>query len=316
MAISDYMKQQVSAGFQGIVLIAEDTELSHAEVHATPDTDLSLASVFWIGSVTKPMTAMALLKLYEQGKFAFTDQLAQHLPHISPDKTEITIHQLLTHTAGLDDLYAAEGVVDIAEAVAAICKQPLSHVPGTTFSYSNDGYVLLAILIAQLSEESYEDYVQSTIFDSLDMSHSYFWGENPPRLAFTPPMPQEVAHFKAPNWGFRGATGLASTASDLFKFLQATQNNDLWVEDIRHLAFEPHFQRSANHAYGYGWQIFDLDGQTVVLHTGASDLTYHYACIQYFVESRRSLVMVGLGDEPVFMDTRRGLTKVLLNGLI
>ena len=118
-------------------------------------------TVFSLGSVTKQFTAAAILKLEEQGSSAPIGRFIG----APADKAGITLHQLLTHTAGLpvytgDDFEPAGRDETVAKMLAA----PLRFPPGSDFAYSNAGYSLLAAIVVLASGEGYEEFLRANLF--------------------------------------------------------------------------------------------------------------------------------------------------------
>lgn len=129
----------------------------------TPDTP------FEIGSLTKPMTAAAVLKLQDQDRLSVQDPLSTFFPGLPADKAGITLHQLLTHTAGLS-LSAKPGPqppddepVDKAAFLARTFAEPLMYPPGRGYEYSNAGYGVLAAVVEAVSGKTYERFLEEDV---------------------------------------------------------------------------------------------------------------------------------------------------------
>ncbi|MGP3921512.1 serine hydrolase [Nonomuraea sp. 10N515B] len=168
--------------FSGAVLVARgDRRLfakgyGHADhEHAMPNTP---RTAFRIGSQTKTFTAIAILRLQEQGRLRVGDPIGRHLP-CYPRGGDITLHHLLTNTAGIPDYVTMEGFTRImgtprmrAELIADFKDRPLLFEPGTRMSYSNSGWVLLGEVIERSSGLTYGEYVRRHVFAPLAMEHS------------------------------------------------------------------------------------------------------------------------------------------------
>lgn len=136
---------------------------------------------FHIGSMNKMFTAVAIGQLVEAGEFGWDTTLAELMPEY-PDHTaaNITVWQLLHHTAGLGDFFVPEffqnreNFVDPGDYLDLIARQPVIFEPGTDWSYSNAGYVLLGRIVENVSGESYFDYIQRYIFTPAGMTSSGF----------------------------------------------------------------------------------------------------------------------------------------------
>ena len=175
------------SGFSGAVLVARGGKVVLHEGYGWADlaktAPVTRETRFYIASITKQFTAAAVLKLEERGRLGLADPVGKHLPGVPPDKAAVTIHQLLTHTSGLGQDYAADGIRDRAEAVRAVLAKPLKSPPGAQFRYSNDGYNLLAVIVEVVSGESYESFLRQNLLRPAGMSRTGFWGETPARGA-------------------------------------------------------------------------------------------------------------------------------------
>jgi CubicO group peptidase (beta-lactamase class C family) len=154
----------------------------------------TLATRFGIASGTKFLTALAIGKLVSDQKLSFSTRLkdcvALDFPRYSPD---ITIQHLLTHTSGIADYYDEEKVPDCADFTVSVpwCElrgprdyltvfpdEPMKFEPGERFSYSNGGYILLGVVIEELTGVTYQGFVEQAIFKTIGMNRSGFFALN------------------------------------------------------------------------------------------------------------------------------------------
>jgi CubicO group peptidase (beta-lactamase class C family) len=148
-------------------------------------------SVFWIASMTKPITAMGVLMLVEEGKVGLDDPVEKYLGSFKgqqlatptgpvPAPRPVTVRDLLTHTSGLSaaSLTAANQPVDTIPLAAMVDhsgRTPLISAPGAKWAYSNTGINALGRIIEVVSGQPYADFVQKRFFDPLDMNSTSFW---------------------------------------------------------------------------------------------------------------------------------------------
>lgn len=195
---------------------------------------------FFVGSLTKAVTALAVMQLVEAGRVGLDTPVQRYLPWFrvadAVASAQITVRQLLNQTSGLS-IHAGEpgpGAFDDSPGAAerqarALATVELTHPPGAVFEYSNANYDLLGLVVEAASGESYADYVQQYIFDPLGMDHT-FTAPGPAeaqglatghRYWFGWPIPSPnlpVAHASL-------ASGqLISTAEDMARFLIAHLN--------------------------------------------------------------------------------------------
>ena len=143
-------------------------------------TPVKSSTAFRAASMTKSFTALAILKLRDEGKLSLDDPVQKYLPelknlkYLTSDAPVLTIRHLLTHTGGFpqDDPWADRQLETTEEELTAILEGgvSMSNVPGITYEYSNLGYTLLGKVIKAVSGESYQDYIAANIFKPLGMT--------------------------------------------------------------------------------------------------------------------------------------------------
>lgn len=142
-----------------------------------PDT------VFWIASMTKPVTGAALLMLQDEGKLKVTDPVTKHLPAFANLKTpsgqpaNLTIAQLMTHTSGLSegDGNAVGRARTLAELVPLFLAAPTQFEPGTQWRYCQSGINTAGRIVEVVSGQPFDTFVQTRLFDPLGMTNTTFY---------------------------------------------------------------------------------------------------------------------------------------------
>ncbi len=272
-------------------------------------------TIFGIASMTKSFTCVAIMKLQEQGKLSVHDQIVTYLPEFNvPNETyrkQITIHHLMTHTAGLPPLnthkYARKRSVDADDSakdygldlieddgkpldtyeqffdyMSQIEFEMLGE-PGTQYSYSNDSYGLLGVIISRVSGQSYESYVEEHILQPAGMDNSFFSlkelknRDNVTVLYASKKENDKKIVYPAPIWWdaptMRAGGYLKSTVHDILRYLEIIRTKGmvdseriLTVESVNEL-IHPHVQVSPGNFYGYGFSIIpDYYGSTLIQH--------------------------------------------------
>jgi CubicO group peptidase (beta-lactamase class C family) len=188
--MESFVKRGTMAG--AVTLIARRGAVVSLEAFGYQDLEskkpMRADTIFDIRSVTKPVTAIGVMILMEEGKLVLSDPVEKYLPEFdearkpraSPNK--ITIHHLLTHTSGLPFNRPPE-IEDItirrdrtlSEAVAFLSKQEPEFEPGTQFRYNSSGYAILGRIIEVISGKPYEQFIRERIFVPLDMKDSFFF---------------------------------------------------------------------------------------------------------------------------------------------
>lgn len=250
-------------------------------------------SLFRIASLSKPITAVAVLHLVEQGKLSLDDPAVKYLEGtpVDPRFGRITIRHLLTHTGGFDRDQSFDpmfrlkklGATTAAEVVRAMLRRPLDFNPGERFAYSNFGYCVLGRVIERVTGKGYEDYVRAEILAPLGITDTRVGHtKRGDRLA------NEVEYVAAtgnPYGGFEiepmdSHGGWVASAVDLVRFASAFDEPGrcpvLSAASIRTMFARPGFAGVAKGPvyYACGWQVRELrNGRVNTWHTGLLDGT-------------------------------------------
>ena len=275
--------------FSGVAMIAKDGAPVWQKAYGMQDRakkiPVNLETRFHLGSMNKMFTSVAIAQLVEAGKLRFTSKLADVLPDY-PNKEvarKITVHQLLTHSSGLGDIFGPaffekkDALRDISDYLPLFVGKPLQFDPGTKWSYSNAGYIVLGLIIEKLSGQSYYDYVQQHVYTPAGMtaSGSTPKTEQPENLAigYTRFQSAELAP-NTETLPYRGmsAGGGESNAADLVRFATALRTHKLlsraMTEQITSGKVEDQPGSGGKYAYGFGERI--ADGRRFVGHNGGA----------------------------------------------
>ncbi len=219
-----------------------------------------------IASVTKGFTAIAIMKLVEEGKLSLSDPLKKYFENLPIDKNTITIHHLLSHTSGIGQNYAAEGEKELEKAAEKILQLPLVDSVGKRFLYSNDNYMLLGIIIEKLTGGTWESYITRTILSPLEMNETFFQNEYGAVTNLRVPM----IDGKKPNinnrdYGMMSSTGIFSTAIDLAKLGKALYTHKILTQASKNLLFGKYTKiqspwAGSNSFYGYAFFVTEIEG--------------------------------------------------------
>lgn len=284
--IDAYVAGQVRAkGYPGLALtIVRDGKVVFAkgygrrslesEERVEPDT------LFAIGSVTKQFTCACILLLAEDGKLSVEDRVAQYYPDLTRPR-DITLYELMTHTSGYPDYYPLDFVdrrlrkpIALDRLLAEYAGGKLDFEPGTRWSYSNTGYMLLGRVIEKVSKEPMSQFLDRRILKPLGMKHSAFEPSSEvaglahgyTTFALGPPEP---APREADGW-LHAAGALWSSVSDLARWdLALMEGKVLKPESYRLLTTRRKLKNGKTKDYGCGMGVLDRDGETVLTHSGA-----------------------------------------------
>ena len=198
-AVTDRMKGFVdSKEISGAVtLVADGEKMMHLAATGLADletqTPMKTDSVFWIASMTKPITATAVMMMQEKGLLSVEDPVTKYLPefhHLKDSdghEVSITIRQCLTHSSGLSDLTSDESkdITTLAELTPLVAAKPLKFSPGSQWQYCQTGINTVARIVEVVSGKTYPDFLQEHLFTPLGMKDTSFYpnAEQVARLA-------------------------------------------------------------------------------------------------------------------------------------
>ena len=288
--IDAWLADRAKAGFSGVVLAARDGKLLLAKGYGIADreagTPFRTDTVFSIGSVTKQLTAAAILRLEADRKLSVADSIARFFPEAPADKRGITLHQLLTHTAGLRSDFAGDfDAVGRDEYAARVLAAPLESGPGTVHRYSNSGYSLLAAIVEKASGQPYETYLREKLLLPAGLKETGY------RLPAWPAARVAVGDREGkrwgtilekawlpdgPGWALRGNGGIHTTLADMARWERVLEGGGgLLPLDARRRLFTPWTPEGpgAESFYGYGWAMFPTPrGGRLVAHDGGNGI--------------------------------------------
>ena len=138
-------------------------------------------SVFWIASVTKTFTAAAVLQLVEHGAISLDDDIGKFIPDFPHRNQGVTIRRLLNHTAGIHNVTSMSAYwkqtgepIEPSKLIALFRDAPLDFEPGSSYRYSNSGYILLGMVVEKASGTPYPEYLRDHFFVPLGLAHTSY----------------------------------------------------------------------------------------------------------------------------------------------
>jgi CubicO group peptidase (beta-lactamase class C family) len=264
-------------------------------------TKIDARTNFRLASCTKQFTALAIMLLVHDGKLRYDTRLTDIFPQFPPYGRAITIRHLLTHTSGLpdyedlmDQTWTPVHQIHDDEVLALLERQPHSKfAPGTSWAYSNSGYVLLGLMVAKASGESFPQFLRDRIFKPLHMDHTlaYVSGLNTVSnraYGHTRDGDHFVETDQSPTSATLGDGGVYSNLRDLAKWDAALQNHSLLSAEEMAPALtparladgsEPRWPLAPGEdnlhpgqpvAYGFGWFLDPCEGRPRMWHYGST----------------------------------------------
>jgi serine beta-lactamase-like protein LACTB, mitochondrial len=291
MAVSRFLYANSVPGISGAVV--QNGQPVWSEGFGVADLEnYSLATsstLYRLGSISKPITAVAVLRLWEQGKLDLDAPVQKYCPAFPPKEAPITTRELLGHLGGIRH-YRDDGKGDVPEdsarhfatmqeSLQLFANDPLVAPPGTKFNYSTYGYTLVGCVLEGAASEKYIDYVREHVFEPAAMYSTRpddFFAIVQHRTRWYHKDKSGVVHnagvldssYKIPGGG------LISSADDMARFASAMLNGKLVKPSTRKLMWTP--QRTADGAptgYGLGWGVDEKLGLTRISHGGGQQGT-------------------------------------------
>lgn len=320
--------------FSGTVLVKEDqnvlADVSYGFANRSEQLMNQSETRYGIASGCKLFTSIAICQLVEKRDIHFNSTLRECLDLSFPYFDEkITLHQLLTHTSGIPDYFDEDVMKDFEE---LWIKNPMYHIrslkdflplfqyekmktaPGERFHYNNAGYILLGLVVEQVSGLAFVDYIDKYIFNKANMKDSgYFAFDSLPEktsLGYIdfPDGTWKTNIYSLPVKG--GSDGGAYvTANDMIKLWEALINHQLLSEEITNQLLSTHTHIKENSFYGYGIWIKKKENRILKYHVMGYDpgVSFHSA---YYPHSSYKVVVCSNKSDGAF-DILDGIEKEL-----
>ncbi len=238
--------------------------------------------LFRTGSMGKQYTAIAILQLVEQGKIRLQDSIQQYIPDFPPKGHTITIENLLTNTSGIKNYFEISNPskersrYTPKEGVDYLKDEPLKFAPGTQYDYSNSNFYLLGYIIEVVTGTPYENYLRENVLDKAGLTNTFYIH---PEIKL-PDMATGYSRFKGKLENAElqeittlyAAGGLISNADDIYKWHNALYEYKLVKKETLEKATTPfRFADGSLSLYAYGWFVKDIDGSSIIQHSGSTD---------------------------------------------
>ena len=312
--VDDYVKSQMKRrsipGLQlavvrkGKIIKAQSYGVASLELN-TPVTN---ETMFEIASNSKQYTAGAILLLVQDGKLNLDDSITKYLSGLPRTYGAIKVRQLLNHTSGVKD-YIEEFQLNRSliytnqELVERIGANELNFPPGEDARYSTTGYLLLGLIIEQITGKPYGEFLRERIFAPLEMTRTRV-------INLAEIIPNRASGYKFENGVLRNGRfvaqtlrssadiGLMTTALDTVKWQGALNTNKIFTQSSLDAMFAPAKLKNGSFAYndwngyfGLGWFIDDYLGHREINH-GGTFITGFHANISRFVDEKLTVIVL------------------------
>jgi CubicO group peptidase (beta-lactamase class C family) len=284
--VDDYVQSEMQKQHvPGLALmVARGGKIIRAQGYGLSNVELQVPvkpeSIFQSGSVGKQFTATGIMMLVEEGKIGLEDPLTKYFPDAPATWKQVTIRELLSHTAGFTDYpkdfdmrkdYTEADLIKIVEGI------PLAYPPGTNWSYSNLGFLTLGVVIHKVTGQFYGDFLHERIFRPLGMSTTRIISEAdiiPNRSAGYRLVKGELKNqeWVSPTLNTTADGALYFSVLDLAKWDAALYSEKLLkkssLDQMWTVARLTNGKPNSGH-YGFGWFIENRNGHRVIEHEGA-----------------------------------------------
>ncbi len=269
--------------FNGNVLIAKGKDIIYQKSfgYSIKESNklLNDSSIFQLASVSKVITGVATLLLYEQGRLNIDSKVSDILADF-PYKN-ITVKHLLSHRSGLPNYTYFCGEF-LSDSVCRLSNQHMLDImikhqpkpylnPGLRFNYSNTNYALLALIVEKIAKKSYSTFLKEELFTPLGMNHSYTaLNIDSTKEHLTCGYTNKFCCVPNDRYdGVVGDKGIYTTTYDLFLLSTALYQKRLLANTTQQLAYTPHSKEIKTHNYGFGWRMKNMnDSAKEVFHNG------------------------------------------------
>jgi CubicO group peptidase (beta-lactamase class C family) len=309
--------------FSGRVLIIENGKVKLDKGYGYADLANKYPNTkntqFCLSSTSKLFTGTAIIKLIEEDAINQSDSIGTYIKGLDYGK-EVTIHQLLTHSSGLQNFYddstfTMKGVKSCHDIVKYIKHQKLTFKPGTNVKYSTSGMMLLGAVIEKVSSLTYQEYIQQTIFKPLGMKYTSFVNYKYTQYEKLEPSSYSIGYIKdsldnivirkkkwdSPHQIPLAAGGIWSCASDLAKFDKAIHSGKIIDKKHLELMISPKIKSEwPNTEFGYVWLNINVNKPTHAVGHAGNTGGHHNTFYRYDKNLTTILILTNFGFVDVF----------------
>lgn len=298
--------------FVGNVLVADSGRIIYKKSFGKSDAQKGIenndSTKFLIASISKPITTIIMLRLHDRGLIKFEDPISKFFIINDPEVGKITIHQLLTHSSGINEFISKENNFDLN---SSLNKATIKFKSGSDFEYSNSGFVLLIKIAEQLTSKTYEEIVKTEVFDIAGMNSSGVARNDQPGVfakGYKDASQKLVISVDFPFENVDGAGSIYSTTEDLYKLDQALRTAQLLTEKSKLLMLKQQIPAK----YGYGWFLRERGGQWDT-YWAKGDLAGVTTYISRRTKKKQVIVLLGNVGQLDVSDLENDIAKVLKN---
>jgi CubicO group peptidase (beta-lactamase class C family) len=303
------------------VLVVRDGRPVLTRVYGLADVEKNIVVTadtnFRLASLTKQFTAMCVLMLVDRGQLSLDQRINDVFADFPEYGRGISIRNLLQHTSGLvdyEDFVPEDSPVQVSDSgVLDIMRQQnkVYFEPGTQYRYSNSGYAVLAMMVEQVSRQSFAEFLQDNIFEPLGMNATVAHRNGISTISnrafgYTIDDSEVRGSDQSPWSAVLGDGGMYSSLNDLFKWDQALYTEQLIPAALFEQMLTPNLEN-----YGFGWRIDGFHGYRRMYHDGSSSGFRNF--IQRFPELRLTVIALTNRRDPEVDPLAEAVARLYLN---
>lgn len=327
--IDSFLLHFAAAGFNGSVLVLRGDSVLLDKGYGQRDREAQLpntaTTVHAIGSITKQFTAACILKLQEAGRLNVADRMNAYLKDVPADKSAITLHHLLTHSAGFPGAIGDDNEpIDADAFTRSAMATPLEFEPGSGYAYSNAGYSLLGIIVEHVSGMSYERYLRDSLLVPAGILRTGYrlpdWTNEQLAIGYRKDgtrwgtMLDHPIVNDGPGWHLRANGGILSTTHDMAAWIDALRTNKVLSKASTEAMFAPHVEEGegVGSFYGYGWALFrTARGTRLITHNGGNGV--QFADVLWYPEESVRVVLMSNASQRGMQDIAWDLARMVFD---
>ncbi len=283
--IDRYLRAMESLGFSGAIIVSQGDEVVLREGYGLADRETrrpyTPATVQSHGSITKQMTAAAILLLESRGELCVEDSVGTYLDGVPEDRRGITLHHLLTHSSGMPaGIGPDEEPIETQAYLERAMAEPLEFQPGTGYAYSNVGYALLGLVVEQVTGQSYEAFLREELLLPAGLAETGYvlpgWDRDRLAQGYRNGELWGMVYGRGwlddgPSWHLRANGGLHTTVDDMRRWLDTVRGRGvLSAETTRRWTMGYVDEPWGDSQYAYGWVVRDTEWGPMIAHSGSN----------------------------------------------
>lgn len=305
--------------FNGNILISVKGEIvyhkSYGFSNVKDSTLLDTNTIFCLASISKIFTSTAIFILEKEGLLSLEDNLTDYISELPEIYSPIKIKHLLTHTSGIPkDKRGWQSRIntDNSDVLKFLKKQKkLDFKPGRKYRYSNNAFILLALVVEKISELTFNEFIKQNIFGKIAMNNSFVYSKSGKKI------PENIAlsyiRGNQADWPLYtyGSGGIYSTTYDFFLWDKAFFNYNVFDSLTVNRILTPVKVKNKRKNYGFGWGILKTNIDTSVGHTGGM-FGFRTIYEHQINKNITIIIFTNIGDSTPIMEIRNQIDKIII----